>query len=106
MPWLLLSYHLPPNPSAPRVAVWRALKRMPGGYLQDGTYVVASSDDITLQLGILAHDIRNQGGEASLLYVDKVDDEAHLKERLANASKRDAKAVRPETPAPKKPNPR
>ncbi|MCA1811662.1 MAG: hypothetical protein LC623_06585 [Halobacteriales archaeon] len=83
MAWTLLLYRLPPNPSAPRVAAWRALKRLPGGYLQDGTFVAPSTDETDLQLHILAHDIRNQGGEASLLHCDRVDDARHLKARLA-----------------------
>lgn len=81
--WTLLVYRLPSEPSAPRVAVWRALQRLSGGYLQDGTYVAPQSDETDLELGILAHDIRNSSGHASILRIDEVDDEAHFKERLA-----------------------
>jgi hypothetical protein len=97
--WFVLVYRLPTEPSAPRVAVWRALQRLPGDYLQDGTFVAPASDETELQLQILAHDIRNQGGEASLLHCDRVDDAKHLKSRLA-ASKVDkpAKPIRKAKP--------
>lgn len=85
MGWLLLVYRLPSEPSAPRVAVWRALKQLPGGYLQDGTFAAPDSEASEVQLGILAHDIRNLGGDASLLHADRVDDERHLRSRLAAA---------------------
>jgi hypothetical protein len=97
--WVLLVYRVPPEPTAPRVAIWRALKRLPGGYLQDGAFTALASDETELQLGILAHDIRNLGGEATVLHVDRVDDERHLKQRLAASAsqpsgKRPAKGAR------------
>src|SRR5260221_10490409 len=80
--WLVLVYRLPPIPSAPRVAVWRALQKLPGGYLQDGTYAAPHAVETDVQLRILVHDIRNQGGQASLLRAEWVDDPRHLKSRL------------------------
>lgn len=81
-PWLLLIYRLPSEPSAPRVAVWRALKRMPGGYLQDGVYVLAATPANRLALDRLAHDIRNDGGEATVVEAATPDDERHLLARV------------------------
>lgn len=81
--WLLLLYRMPPEPSAPRVAVWRALGKLGGTYLQDGAYVLPSSALHREALATLAHDIRNFGGEATLVDAAAVDDERHLRERLA-----------------------
>lgn len=84
--WALLLYRLPTNPSAPRVAVWRALKRMKGGYVQDGCFAAPCTEEVETVLRIMAHDIRNLSGEANLVLVDQVDDERHLKQRIARAS--------------------
>lgn len=80
--WALLLYRLQAEPSAPRVAVWRALKRMQGGYIQDGTFAAPYTEEGETQMRILAHDIRNLGGEASLILFDDVDDERHFKQRM------------------------
>lgn len=92
--WALLLYRLPVEPSAPRVAVWRALKRRVGGYIQDGTFAAPYTEEGETELRILAHDIRNFGGEANLILFDEVDDERHFKQRMAsgNASLRPSKA--------------
>ncbi len=82
--WIVLLYRMPSEPSAPRVAVWRALKRLPGGYVQDGAFAAPFTEESDTQLRILAHDIRNQDGQATLLVTDAVDDERHLKQRLAS----------------------
>ena len=84
-PTLLLLYRLPSEPSAPRVAVWRALKRLPGGYLQDGVYALALTPANRLVLDRIAHDIRNNRGDASVIEVVNPDDERHLAARLRAA---------------------
>jgi DNA-binding transcriptional regulator PaaX len=92
--WALLLYRMPAEPSAPRVAVWRALKRLDGGYLQDGSFAAPHSEDIETQLRILAHDIRNQEGEATMVISQTIDDERHLKQRLrANRPAKQAKGA-------------
>ena len=84
--WLLLLYRLPRTPSAPRMAVWRSLKRMEGGdYLQDGVFVVRASRLNEVTLEDLAHDIRNFGGEATLATAT-LDDEKHFLARLRAAT--------------------
>jgi DNA-binding transcriptional regulator PaaX len=92
--WLMLLYRMPREPTAPRMAIWRALQRIEGGgYLQDGVFVVKNSklNEITLQ--DLAHDIRNAMGEATIA-TGGVDDEAHLAERLAAAKEPQGLAAR------------
>lgn len=78
MPWVALVYRMPPEPSGPRVGVWRELKALGGAYLQDGVYVLPGSPYHEGALQHLAHDIRNFGGTALLLYVSRADDERSL----------------------------
>lgn len=83
--WLMLLYRLPREPSAPRVAIWRALKLIEGGeYLQDGVFVLKATELNVVTLENLAHDIRNYGGEATLAMAT-VDDDRHLRSRLKAA---------------------
>jgi hypothetical protein len=74
---LVFAYQLPPQPSAPRVAVWRALKRLPGHYLVDGVFIVSPTELHRLELMELVHDVRNYGGKA-VLFVATSDDDADL----------------------------
>lgn len=67
---LLFVYRLPSSPSAPRVALWRALKRLPGTYLRDGVYTVAATRLHLEELRHLAHDVRNEGGTADVFVAD------------------------------------
>lgn len=90
--WVLLSYRLPgKGSSAPRVATWRALRRLGGAYLADGSYVMPYTEYNALALGQLAHDIRNWGGEANVLYASVADDEAHFQARLREEGPRAGK---------------
>lgn len=86
--WILFLYRMPREPSAPRVAVWRALKRMEdGAYLQDGVFAIRHSPLHAQALDDLAHDVRNDGGEATVVETSKLDDEPHFKERLDRGKK-------------------
>lgn len=76
--WLLFLYRLPSHPSAPRVAVWRALKRLPGAYLQDGVFAIRHSQLHSMELRNLAHDVRNYGGQAILVETTNIDGEDAL----------------------------
>ena len=94
--WVVLVYKLPPEPSAPRVAVWRALKRLEGRYLVDGAFAVKASEGNELAIRQLAHDVRNYGGDALVLDVSAVDDEAAMRPMSdeAPAASRPRKASR------------
>lgn len=93
--WLILLYRMPRLPSAPRVAIWRALKRIEGGeYVQDGVFVVSQTKLNEVTLDDLAHDIRNANGEASIATAN-VDDEKHLIARMRAAAEREAPVVAP-----------
>ena len=65
-PWVQLAYRLPREPSTPRIAIWRKLKRI--GVLQvlDGLVALPLDDRSREQLEWLAEEIAELGGEASI----------------------------------------
>src|ERR1700741_250917 len=67
MPWLLMTYKVPPEPAAKRIALWRKLKGMGAVYLQNGVCMLPKTDDHIRRLKILENDISEMGGEAVLL---------------------------------------
>lgn len=93
--WVVLVYKLPPEPSAPRVAVWRALKRLEGRYLVDGAFAVKASEANVLAIRQLAHDVRNYGGDALVLDVADVDDERAMRPMADDAPPARGKRARP-----------
>lgn len=66
-PWLLLTYKVPPEPSAKRIALWRRLKGMGAIYLQNGVCLLPKTDDHVRRLKMLENDIAGMGGEAVIL---------------------------------------
>ena len=60
--WVLLSYRLPREPSTPRIATWRKLKRLGVAQLNDG--LVALPDDARTREALewLAGEIAEAGG--------------------------------------------
>lgn len=65
--WLLMTYKVPPEPAAKRVALWRRLKSMGAVYLQNGVCLLPKSDDHVRRLKMLENDIAEMGGEAVIL---------------------------------------
>lgn len=66
-PWLLLTYKVPPEPSAKRIALWRRLKGMGAIYLQNGVCLLPKTDDHVRRLKMLENDIAGMSGEAVIL---------------------------------------
>jgi len=62
--WLLLLYSIPREPTAPRVAVWRKLKRLGALLLADAAWVLPAREATAEQLRWLAAEIAEAGGEA------------------------------------------
>src|SRR5512138_1945474 len=62
--WLLLYYKLPSDPSAPRVYIWRKLKRLGAVLLLDATWVLPDTARTREQFQWLAAEVREMGGEA------------------------------------------
>jgi hypothetical protein len=66
-PWLLLTYKVPAEPAARRVALWRRLKSMGAIYLQNGVCLLPKTDDHVRRLKMLENDITEIGGDAVIL---------------------------------------
>jgi hypothetical protein len=65
--WLLLTYKVPPEPAAKRVALWRRLKSMGAIYLQSGVCLLPKTDDHIRRLKMVENDVSGMGGEAVIL---------------------------------------
>ena len=65
--WLLLTYKVPPDPPAKRVALWRRIKGMGAVYLQNGVCLLPKTDDHSRRLKMLENDVAEMGGEAVIL---------------------------------------
>jgi hypothetical protein len=65
--WLLLTYKVPPEPAAKRIAIWRKLKGMGAVYLQSGVCLLPKTDDHVRRLKVVENEIEEIDGEAVLL---------------------------------------
>jgi hypothetical protein len=64
--WVLLAYRLPREPSAPRLAVWRKLKRLGVAQLLDGLVALPLDSRNREQLEWIADRVAEADGEASI----------------------------------------
>ena len=64
--WVLFVYRLPREPSTPRIALWRALRRLGAGQLLDGLVALPADNRTREQLEWLADEVIEVGGEASV----------------------------------------
>jgi hypothetical protein len=64
--WVLLSYRLPREPSTPRIAVWRRLKRLGVAQLSDGLVTLPADARTREQLEWIAQAVTDAGGHASI----------------------------------------
>lgn len=67
--WLVLAWRLPSGSSTPRVTLWRSLKRLGAATLTPGAALLPHREETVEQLGWLAHEVEEQGGDAWLLPV-------------------------------------
>src|SRR5690349_15392135 len=65
-PWVLLCYRVPREPSAPRIAIWRKLKRLGVGQLGDGLVGLPADARTREQLEWVAQDVTEAGGTAGV----------------------------------------
>jgi hypothetical protein len=68
--WVFLSYRLPRDPSAPRLAIWRRLKRLGVAQLLDGLVALPLDSRNREQLEWTAEHVSEAGGEASVWLAD------------------------------------
>ena len=71
--WLILLYTLPASNSAARLNFWRQLKRLGAVSLKTSAYVLPQSPEHEESLQWLSQQIRQEGGEATLLRSAQVD---------------------------------
>jgi ChrB-like protein len=64
--WVFLSYRLPREPSAPRLAIWRKVKRLGAAQLLDGLIALPLDSRNREQLEWLADEIVEAGGEPAI----------------------------------------
>jgi hypothetical protein len=62
--WVILTYHLPTEPSRHRVAVWRELRRVGAISLQQATWAVPARDDFVAAVSRAADLIERGEGDA------------------------------------------
>lgn len=66
MEWVLLAYRLPREPSTPRIAVWRKLRRLGVAQLLDGLVGLPHDARTREQLEWVADEVVDAGGEATV----------------------------------------
>jgi hypothetical protein len=64
--WVLLCYRVPREPSTPRIAVWRKLKRLGVAQIGDGVVALPADARTVEQLEWVAEDVEQAGGTAML----------------------------------------
>jgi len=75
--WILLLLSLPPRPSSLRVRAWRRLRGLGAVALRNSAYLLPDSPDRYEQFQWLAQEILRDGGEATLLRVDRIENMQH-----------------------------
>jgi hypothetical protein len=64
--WVLLAFRLPREPSTPRIALWRKMKRLGVAQLLDGLVALPLDSRNREQLEWLADSVGEAGGEATI----------------------------------------
>jgi hypothetical protein len=93
--WVLLAYRLPREPSAPRVTVWRKLRRLGVVQVLDGLVALPADARTREQLEWLADEVLEAGGEA-MVWLGRLGSgaqERSLARRMAEAVEADYCAV-------------
>jgi hypothetical protein len=64
--WVLLAYRLPREPSTPRIALWRRLRRLGAVQILDGLVALPLDDRTHERFEWLAQEVEDAGGEAAV----------------------------------------
>ncbi len=109
--WVLLAYRLPRDPSTPRSALWRKLRRLGAAQVLDGLAALPLDARNREQLEWLADEVIEAGGEATIWVgeLTSAAQERELATRMAEAVAAeyralidDATAARAERPGPRR----
>jgi ChrB-like protein len=94
--WVLLAYRLPREPSTPRIALWRKLKRLGVVQLTDGLVTLPLDSRTHEALEWIADEVIEAGGEAAIWLAEpsSVRQERELASRMAEAIAAEYRAVR------------
>ncbi|WP_181780363.1 Chromate resistance protein ChrB [Pseudonocardia pini] len=94
--WVLLSYRVPREPSTPRIAVWRKLKRLGVAQLGDGLVALPADARTREQLEWVAEEVEQAGGSAMLWIArpDTEEEEQRIAAEMAAARAAEYRAVR------------
>jgi hypothetical protein len=84
--WVLLAYRLPREPSTPRSALWRKLRRLGAAQLLDGLAALPHDARNREQLEWLADEVIEAGGEATI-WVGELGSAAQERELAARMTK-------------------
>ena len=93
--WVLLAYRLPREPSTPRSALWRKLRRLGAAQVLDGLAALPLDARNREQLEWLADEVLEAGGEASIWVgsLGSAAQERELASQMAAAIAADYRAV-------------
>jgi hypothetical protein len=85
--WVLLAYRLPREPSTPRIALWRSLRRLGVAQLSDGLVALPADARTRERLEWLADEVVEHGGDASIWIAEPgtASQERELARRMAEA---------------------
>jgi hypothetical protein len=93
--WVMLAYRLPREPSTPRIALWRRLKRLGVVQLLDGLVALPADAKTREQLEWAAEEVIEAGGDATL-WIGRpgtASEERSLAARMSEAVAADYRAV-------------
>jgi hypothetical protein len=93
--WVFLAYRIPREPSTPRIALWRRLRRLGALQVMDGLVTLPLDARTREQLEWLADEVVDAGGEASLWLAEATSQaqERALAARMADAVATEYRAV-------------
>lgn len=71
--WVVLMVSVPPHPSSLRVRVWRKLRALGAVALKKSVYILPFTPETFEQFQWLSQEVQKDGGEATLLKVDRIE---------------------------------